>query len=501
MSTSSTAVAARRRLAKARHARRTATVEQIEAQGIKPDLASILVSINAPGQPVKRTKLDDSTARKIFAASPNPPGHTDDLAHKAASLEINSPAAELQTLIPAYILQTFPSAVREQLLAVARLRADQISQSTTQWRAQRMASVATHSAKFDLIGSLSTCTEVIVEVCKYLLPSDVLNLYAISRNFHATISASMQSSVLAWAHAMAPVSSRLFAGPSYARYYSNDPAGRPQDRAYHDLGYLTYHQTQPRPAITDVTVRKIPGLPWLQMVVARETRVRDILATLARMGHRLPPGTSLTLKKLWLVMDTATNAARVKLLRDRNFFTNVDLYLMQMFVVKLNLCFNDPVYGPETDGLTQLMLGQRGLSPLWALLRRKRFTERQEIVELKVRYDVGPSPADLFDGELVQGIPMEKMGVEHFEGWGAGTEHLLRPDELIPLEAVRRNLDFDEYGILERMMWYGHVDLHTGRSLVPSLEEMYMDDFELPAAKRVAEPLTLEDMVNTGCGN
>ncbi|KAK3327866.1 hypothetical protein B0T19DRAFT_176026 [Cercophora scortea] len=509
MTRGSAATTSRRRLSIALQARRTVTVEQIEAAGIKPDLASILASINAPAQPAKRTKLDDSTARKIFAASPNPPDHhpdeDDSLAYKNDSPEISAAAAleaKLQALLPVHTIQHFHPAEREHIFALARLRANQISESTTEWRAQRMCNAATHLAKFDLIGSLSTCTEIIVEVCKHLLPSDIVNLYSISRNFHTTISASMQSSVLAWSRAMAPDSSRLFAGPSYMRYYSNDPAGRPQDRAYHDLSYLTHDQPEEtRPAISDVTVRKIPGLQWLQMVVMRETRVRDILATLARMGHRLPPATGLVLKKLWLVMDMATSAARIALLRDRKFFSNVELYLGQMFIVKLHLCFNDPVYGPESEALAQLMLGQRGLTPLWALLRRKRFTKRQEIVELRIEYDVGPSTSDLLSGEPVQGVPVNKMGVMHFEGWGAGTEHLLRPDELIALEAVRRGLDFDLYDIPDHMMWYGHVNLNTGQSLVPSLDEMYMDDFDLPAVKRVGEPLTLEDMVNTGCGN
>jgi hypothetical protein len=45
-------------------------------------------------------------------------------------------------------------------------------------------------------------------------------------------------------------------------------------------------------------VRRIPGLLWLQMVVDREIRVRDIIASLARRGHRLPAGAHLTLKEI-----------------------------------------------------------------------------------------------------------------------------------------------------------------------------------------------------------
>jgi hypothetical protein len=95
-------------------------------------------------------------------------------------------------------------------------------------------------------------------------------------------------------------------------------------------------------------VRLVPGLLWLQMIVNREIRVRDIIATLARMGHRLPEGTHLTLKKMWLTMDAATTQARMILMNNPDFFTNQDLYISQNFMVKLVLALNDPDFGPQS---------------------------------------------------------------------------------------------------------------------------------------------------------
>jgi hypothetical protein len=90
-------------------------------------------------------------------------------------------------------------------------------------------------------------------------------------------------------------------------------------------------------------------------------------------------------------MDAATIQARLMLLDNADFFANEDLYVAQLFFVKLVLAFNDPVFGPRSSMLMRLMMGQRGLSPLWALLRGKKYRSRDEIRELKLRYDVGPN--------------------------------------------------------------------------------------------------------------
>jgi len=40
---------------------------------------------------------------------------------------------------------------------------------------------------------------------------------------------------------------------------------------------------------------------------------------------------------------------------------NKDLYNILLFIVKLDMRFNDPVDGPGTDMMTKLFLGQRGM--------------------------------------------------------------------------------------------------------------------------------------------
>ncbi|KAK0719605.1 hypothetical protein B0H67DRAFT_573537 [Lasiosphaeris hirsuta] len=296
---------------------------------------------------------------------------------------------------------------------------------------------------------------------------------------------------------MAPTAARIFSSQAYLKFFVKDPAGRRRGKAAHSMSYLT-HPEKERPPIMDMKVRLVPGLRWLQMVVSREIQVRDIIATMARMGHRLPPGTHITLKKLWVIMDTASSAMRAKIMENRSFIDNKDLYNAQVFIVKLLMLFNDPIFGPQSPLLMNLFLGQRtGFTPLWALLRRKKYQTSDEVLELKIRYDVGPTAEKVASGGLVLGVPIEEMGIEHFEGWGRGRDHLMRVDELVPLEACRRQLDLDT--IAFDMMMHGHVDAKMGTSLVPTLDEMYMSDDEFPPWSEQEPMRNLK--IHSSCGN
>jgi len=139
-----------------------------------------------------------------------------------------------------------------------------------------------------------------------------------------------------------------------------------------------------------------------------------------------------------------------------------------------------------------VFLGQRaGLSPLWKCLRRKAFTSLREVMQMTLRYDYTPTPDQVATALPVFGIPIDELGADHLEGWGTGKEHLLRPDELVAAEAIRRELPLHQH--LVEMLFYGRVDLNTGKNLVPSLEEMYMSDDEMPVEKARG--------IHGGCGN
>ena len=245
--------------------------------------------------------------------------------------------------------------------------------------------------------------------------------------------------------------------------------------------------------------RLVPSMKWLQMIVHREKSVRDILACMARQGHRMKPGMALSLKKsklpwplpsfqaleklsnandwfgtVWLIMDISTTNARVQFMHNETQFTDLDLYNLQFFIVKLDMRFNDPIDGPGTEDLRKLFLGQKSLTPLALLLKRKAFLDCVSVVKLAVRYSYVVRPEHKH--MPIFGIPPEEVGIGHLEGWGKGKCHLMRPDELVMRESVRRGLGLKAH-IMEMMTW-GYVDPITGMNIKVTDEEIYMSDDE-----------------------
>ncbi len=350
----------------------------------------------------------------------------------------------------------------------------------------------------DVLTLLCHSSELAVEIGKYLSPSDIVSLYSTSKAFHSAVNQYMSASVRAWIAHKAPEAGKVFDFRLYKRHLIADPAGRTwgyqyetagrhgRDAGGHEPSNVPGHTIDPEKA---EEVRAIPGLRYLQLVVGRDRYCREIRAILARNGHRTPSSMHATLLKLWLCLDMPTSAQRAALLRNKAIWADADLYNAQLLFVKLGMHFNDPIYGPNTYELLHLMMGQRGLYPLWQLLLRKRFTRLGEVLALKVRYDfpAAPSPADPnvrgayhwsseYFGSSIHGVPYGAVGRTHLEGWGRGARHLQRPDELVPVEAVARGLELDAH--LVAMMMWGYVDWATGANLVPSEAELYMSDDE-----------------------
>lgn len=307
--------------------------------------------------------------------------------------------------------------------------------------------------KFNFLSAFSNYLELFMELAKHLRINDLVSLYAISKDFNETLNGHLSHIVKAFAAYQAPESSRIFVFTLYRPLCILDPVGRPDPK-------------------NPMLVRMVPSLRWLRMVIHREKCVRDILACMAREGHRMPKTMSLSMKKMWLTMDIPTSRRRVQLVHNEEYWTDNDLYNLQMLFVKLDLRFSDPLEGPADDGLRKLMLGQRGLTPLCHLLKRTRFTDTLEALEACVRYSYWPRPEH---GHLpILGVPANEVGRGHLEGWGVGQVHLYRMDELVMRESCRRNMDLKSH-IITMMAW-GYVDTATGENIKVTREEMYMSD-------------------------
>ncbi|KAK7954213.1 hypothetical protein PG996_015099 [Apiospora saccharicola] len=459
------------------------------------------------------------------------------------------------------------------------------------------------SRRIDLIAQLSLQVELIVEVAKHLPPSDLLNLYSIHRPFHEKINLFLRSSTLAWTNYNCPEAALVYNWHSaaYRHLTIPDPAGRPlvspltpygfhpwrpvknqyqpksvaDDKAYleskgidtssrkgkekaapwdgrtakcdHDCDNHDHDHAKGKEDNDDVH-RLVPSLKWYAMCYTRQETVDDILAHLARRGHRTPPRTSISLLKMWKLMATPTNAERREIIRcsarskignckcwileakqrmddgkavpclkvlERMVnigmenlpegvqgFTDLDLLRIQCFFLKLDLRCNDPLYGPEDTDLSELMLGQRSLVPLRQLLYGERYHKIDQLLALKVRYDLGatwsvlqpaaPAVLSRQNFKLV-GVPFDDWGKEHLEYWGeracgslveepraSSTPYdinrtpMVHVQQIVAEEAVRRKLNLDAH-LLPLLLW-GCVDWKTGRNLHPTESEIYIRD-------------------------
>ncbi|KAL1866325.1 hypothetical protein Daus18300_006787 [Diaporthe australafricana] len=342
--------------------------------------------------------------------------------------------------------------------------------------------VPAYKPGFNLLESVCSNVWLAIEVAKHLPVKDIVQLYSTSRTFHELLNGHWQSSIFAWAEHMAPSSLRIFYWKFFGHLARPDPAGTTWAAPGAFANAISWPPWAPARLVRagDNNLREVPGLGYLAMLVERETRVRDILALMARSGHRLPKKSHLVLKKMWLLMDLPGNALRRAAINNTRFWSGEDLFNAQMFVVKLQLRFNEPNIGPNTPKLAETLLGSPlGLTPLWQMLRGKKYTDLLEAMQMRVRYlasNEDRARAQVWD--VHYGVPQWQLGRGHLEGWGQGSVHMSRPDELVIEEAVRRGINLK--GHLTFMMFWGHIDWQKRKNLVPSEEELYMSDDELP---------------------
>lgn len=334
---------------------------------------------------------------------------------------------------------------------------------------------------FRLIESICCDWSFMIEVTKHLRVKDIIMLYSVSKTFHNLVNLRFQSTIAAWAQEISPAGWKVFYWKFYANLAMKDPAGKPWAMPGPVAIPRAPWAGPSRVVSRTHAVRSVPSFKYLAMIAQRERRTRDILACLARAGHRLPETMHVTLKKMWMLMDICTNNLRRGFIRNESIWTPRDLYNAQMFYVKLQMRFNEPIFGPKSTVLADTFLGLRdGLNPLWRLLRRKDYLEGEQILQQRLKYFCRESIVQhhLLVGSTFVGVHPYELSNEHKEGWGAGKVHLSRPDELVVEESVRRHLHMERHIVF--MMFWGHVDWQKRLNLVPTEEEMYMSDDEIP---------------------
>ena len=304
------------------------------------------------------------------------------------------------------------------------------------------------SSTFCIYKALLGHPELIFEVAKHLTVPSLVSLYAISRDFHHLANARFTALILGNALTHAPESSRIFRFKCYGNLCQHDPARKPS-------------------AIHENEVRGVPSFRWLNMIRNRERIVDEIVNNLAREGHRLPRKTTAAIKKIWFMMDIGDNSRRVGLIHNREFWTDRDLFLGTLFLIKLDMRLTDAVDGNGETGLRKLMLSQRSLTYMHGVLNRTVLKTQYELMQAFVEWKYVPAPPER--GLEIMGVPWHLVGRGQLEGWGRGRKLLIRPDELIMREAARRKLGFEKQ-YLDMMIW-GHIDQKTKKDIWPLQEE------------------------------
>ncbi|QDS69123.1 hypothetical protein FKW77_010333 [Venturia effusa] len=271
---------------------------------------------------------------------------------------------------------------------------------------------------FQMLTEFLKRPELILNLARFLHPTSLIDLYAISKPFHFILNSHYTTYVKSNMDYHAPSSNLIFPWRCYGRLTIKDPGWRPK------------HASDPASGARDV-----PSLRWLLMVTYRDEVVRDILIALSEYGLLLPHGIEKAIKKMWFLCDLPGNGNRIGVLHNTSYFTDRDIFLSQMFIMKLDMRFTDPVEGGGETHLRKLLFGCRNFVPMRDLL-----VGRISLVHLLQRvvwYQYNPA----IRTHPILGIAPNQIGNGNTEHWGRGTQRLLRVDEGVMREAIRRELN------------------------------------------------------------
>lgn len=294
--------------------------------------------------------------------------------------------------------------------------------------------------QFSIFEALLNHAELIFEFSKHLDVDDLVSLYSISKDFHNLVNKRFTHMIRLQTTMKAPESSRVFIFRCYQSLCQRDPAKRPLERL-------------PK------TVRWVPTFRWLRMVLFRESIVTEVIRCLGIEGHFMPRRVSLTIKKIWFTMDIGDNVHRTGTIHNRRFWTDEDLYLATLFFIKLDLCFTHPVTGTGEVGVRKMLLGQRSLSTLLLVLKRRQLLNQSEVMCMLVKWDFHLTEQQREERKTLWGVPQYEVGGLSLEGWVMTGQKLNQVDELVMREAIKRRLHIHENYM--DMILYGYVQKST----------------------------------------
>ncbi|KAL8726038.1 MAG: hypothetical protein Q9166_006983 [cf. Caloplaca sp. 2 TL-2023] len=285
--------------------------------------------------------------------------------------------------------------------------------------------------------------ELIFEMVNHLDVDHLLALYSISREFHDLANTRFTTMMFSQSLSKAAESAQIFPFRCYRSLCLRDPAKRRNE------------------AKSDFQVRHVPGFQWLKMILFREQVVYGIVTCLEQESLMLPACATLTIKKIWFFMDLPTNKLRDGLIRNTNYWSEGDLYLAHLFIMKLDMLLTCPMTGEGDLGLRKMLLGQRSLSTLLRVLRREEMRNSYEMMKMIVAWNYERNDRQRALNQPIFGVPPHKIGMLQYEGWGLNPGVLFHQiDTVLTWECVRRGLDMPAHYL--DMVFYGFVNKRTG---------------------------------------
>ncbi|KAF2246011.1 hypothetical protein BU26DRAFT_532702 [Trematosphaeria pertusa] len=276
----------------------------------------------------------------------------------------------------------------------------------------------------------------------------IIDLYAIDKEFHYRFNKYSTSIVSDYTSYHAPHAAFIFSWIMFPELCISDPLLKPMDGRPH-------------------LARDIPSLRWAKMVLYRDNVVRGILTCLALEGLRVPRETHTTLIKYWLLMEIRTTAMRQAFLSDSKIWTDTDIIFFQLFLVKLDMLFQDPVLGSGMCELSHLLLTQKSLSLLYNILKGKTVLDYDDLTDMLIRTylmdDLDTDTHTWLDDEVENGVPEESWGLMCREQWCTDGARMEPAVDMVTMEGIKRGLHVHKW--LLDFMLYGFMDDETEENL------------------------------------
>jgi hypothetical protein len=191
--------------------------------------------------------------------------------------------------------------------------------------------------------------------------------------------------------------------------------------------------------------RDVPGWRWVGLVMYRQSIVRGILSSLEFEGcGTLPARTESVVCKFWLLIEFPHAHLRASFLQDTSIWSDEDILTFHLFMIKLDMRLSHPVIGNAACSLSHLLLNQKTLTHLHALLTTPDAFTYDSLVPLLVH----TYPIDSFDlvefpwldDEEITDVDEEDWNILGKEGWDENGKEMMLASDCVVSEGLRREL-------------------------------------------------------------